>query len=428
MTSRAFLFVYLASLMLLSWRFFSGSPSSDLLATWMAGKYFFEGSFDQVYAHYEHLFTMRPPSDWQPYLRANGYNEAIYPFIYPPLWAWAASFLHKTTSFESFAFVATLVNPVLLGLMVWLAAKTAAQKLPIMLIVLGTTVLFAFSLSALAALDQNQPQILVGFLTVLGVERTRSGKPIVGGIAMALAASLKLYPALFAIFWLANGERKASVAFAITGGLLGLASITTAGWPLHEVFLSDVGAISRTALVTFLSHSIDTTIATLFYEGKEIVFPRLIVSNTEAVRGGWAIVEKTVLWRAVDVALLIAAIACLTIVARSSKGKDPLFWPLAFTLIALVSPLSWGYHYLPALAFALIFFERARIAYATGFIIFVFYPSSLFFNTFGLPGISWEETMQPLATAAMVLYAAILWFHLESTPNPPGSDLRPPEP
>jgi alpha-1,2-mannosyltransferase len=413
MVSRAFLFVYLAFLTLVSWQVFSGSASSDLMATWMAGKYFFEGTFDQIYTHYDHLFTMRPPSDWQPYLRANGYNEAIYPFIYPPLWAWAASFLHKFTSFESFALAATLVNPVLLGMTIWLAAKTASQKLPLTLIVIGTTVVFAFSISALVALEQNQPQILVGFLIVLGIERTRSGAPIVGGIAMALAASLKLYPALFALFWLANGERKAPAAFALAGGALGLLSVTTAGWPLHEVFLSDVSAISRTALVTFLSHSIDPTIAMLFFEDQEIVFPSLAVSNPGALREGWAIVEKTALWRALDVALLIGAIAFLIFVARSSKGKDPLFWPMALTLIAVVSPLSWGYHYLPALAFALVLFERARPIFAFVYVIMIFFPSSLIFLYFKPSSIDWSATVQPMATGAMVFYVIILWSHLK---------------
>ncbi|MDX1739050.1 MAG: glycosyltransferase 87 family protein, partial [Alphaproteobacteria bacterium] len=59
--------------------------------------------------------------------------------------------------------------------------------------------LVAFLVPFGLALRENQPQILVSFLILLAIERERAGWNIAGGAALALAASIKLYPALFAL-------------------------------------------------------------------------------------------------------------------------------------------------------------------------------------------------------------------------------------
>ena len=43
---------------------------------------------------------------------------------------------------------------------------------------------------------QNQPQILVSFLTVLALERAMRGHERTAGLALAVAAAIKVYPVL----------------------------------------------------------------------------------------------------------------------------------------------------------------------------------------------------------------------------------------
>jgi len=422
MVKNAPILVLLLAVAGVSWLRYSGAPSPDLLATWMAGKYFAAGAYDKIYHASNGLFTMRPPPAWEPDLRAQGYEGAIFPFIYPPIWAWAAAQLEGIISPETFISLASFINPLLLGATIWLAARMVAEKLAPIVFVLTVIALFSVSLSALVALEQNQPQILVSFLIVLGVERTRAGAPLLGGLAMALAAALKLYPVIFALIWLARGERRAAAAFTLFGGAIGLASVALAGWPLHAAFLSEIGAISSTVLVTFLTFSIDPTIAQAFFADQFQSVASLRIQAPGEVASAWSVMAKPPLWRMGDGALMLAVVAFLLRTARTPRGRDALFWPFAITLLALVSPLSWGYHYLAALAFAPALVERFGLRPGALALVAVFAPASTFYLLADPAWLPWEVGVQPLSTAAMALYALLLWLGL---PKPPAAPLHP---
>jgi len=399
-----------------SWARYHTEPSPDLLATWMAGKYYAAGLLDQIYPADQQVFVMRPPNDWLLSLRAEGYNGAIYPFIYPPIWAWVGSGLYTIASFESLANIASFLNPLMLGFTIWLAVRMAIEKHALIIMVLIMVALFSTSIAALVALEQNQPQILVGFLMVLGVERTRAGSPVIGGAAMAIAASLKLYPVIFALLWWAQGERKATGAFTLIGGAVGLASVVVAGWPLHAEFLSEIKVISGSVLTTFFTYSLDPTIAEALFSDQMRQIPSLKVLQPGELSAGWSVMAKPTMWRLLDALLLISATVFLYHTAKGSHGQDPLFWPMAFTLIALLSPLSWGYHYLPALAFGAGLLERFGIRRGAFALFAVFFPLSTIFLLINPPWLPWEATVQPLSTLAMALYAVFLWFALRKQP------------
>ena len=210
------------------------APMSDLLATWLAGHFYGLGQMDQIYPADAELFTMLPPSDWEGEMRARGYTEDIFPFIYPPLWAWVAAPVAKVLSPEGFFAIARVVNPALIGAMVWLTARATRTRLPLAAYVgIG---LVAAGLSGVGnyGLIYAQPQIFVSFLTVLAIERSARGGPVAGGAVMALAAAIKLYPVLYALGWLIAGRWRTVLAFALIGGGLGLASLAVAGWPLGD--------------------------------------------------------------------------------------------------------------------------------------------------------------------------------------------------
>lgn len=418
------IFLLIFAFAAISWARYHTEPSPDLLATWMAGKYFGAGILDQIYPADQSVFIMRPPDNWLPDLRASGYNGAIYPFIYPPIWAWVGSGIYAITSFENFASAASFLNPIMLGTTVWLAARMVAEEMAPVVFVIVMAALFATSISALVALEQNQPQILVGFLMVWGVERTRNGAPVLGGVAMAIAASLKLYPAIFALLWWAQGERKASSAFVLFGGAVGMASIALTGWPLHAEFLAEIRVISGSVLTTFFTYSLDPTIAEAFFSEQMHQISSLKVLQPGELSSGWSVMAKPALWRLLDAILLIGAVVFLYRVARTAHGQDPLFWPMAFTLIALLSPLSWGYHYLPALAFAAGLLGRFGTRKGALAIFTVFFPISTVFLLISPPWLPWAVTVQPLATFAMALYAVFLWLALRKRPKACHSPLR----
>ncbi len=382
----------------------AGASSPDLLASWMAGLNFARGDFHAIYPALTGVFEMRPPEAWVAELRSAGHQDAIYPFIYPPLWAWAVGLLTKVTDYASMVAVANVVNPLLLGVTLWLAARMACGRIGESVYVLTGLVLFASTTISLIALEQNQPQILVAFLTVLAIERTRAGAPILGGAALAVAAALKLYPAFLALFWLARGERHATAAFALVGGALGLLSIAVAGWPLHAEFLAHIRSISGTVLVTFFSHSIDPVIGDIFFSDALKQIPSLDLDSPR----GWSVMAKPAAWTALNMVATLGALAGLFALARSQFGGDPLFWPFALTVLALLSPLSWGYHYIAAVAYMPAFLARLGAGPGLLVCIALLAPTSVFYVLSDLPILPFELYAGLLGTLAMVAYAGLL--------------------
>jgi len=196
--------------------------SGDLLPLWLAGQAFAEGTAGEVYAPVDPVFRMLPPDSWAERARAAGYEGFVYPFVYPPLWAWVFGLIGRIADFQALAGLASIVNPALLlatCLLAWRASGAPSGVLPHVAVAL---VLLLMTPVGVIAILQNQAQILVAFLVVLALERTRANRPVSAGAA--LAASIKLFPAIFALFWLASGERRAFASFAAMGLGLGLMS------------------------------------------------------------------------------------------------------------------------------------------------------------------------------------------------------------
>ena len=326
-----------------------GFPSSaDLLALWLAGNFWTDGSVPElIYRGSDGLFTMRPPQPWIDTVVADGRETAVYPFIYPPLWAWVMSKVVAISTFKSFGLFMAAANLSMIVAMVVLVPRITPLAIPRRLYLLLAWPTAGLTLPFMLALDENQPQILVSFLILLGIERTARGAPIAGGAAMALAASLKLYPVLFAVFWLAGGERRAFTSFALLGGALGLLSIAVAGWPMHAAFLNEIRAISGSALYTLANFSFDPMIA------RHLYWDELNRFSTEetGLKIGWHVMLKTPAWRTFDVVLQMTVVLGVSWLAWRRGTRAPFFWPAAIIAVAVVSPLTWVYHLIPALVF-----------------------------------------------------------------------------
>lgn len=344
--SLAFLaFVYLGA---------SSSGSPDLVATWLAGHFFREGQFGLIYPRDEGVFTMLIPTEWWSYLVAEGREGVYYPYLYPPLWAWAASWVGPQAGIDEFADAFALLNPALLVGTSFLAMRTCGVRgalKPIWLAV-GLASMLLTSIG-LVAIEQNQPQILVSFLVVAAIERDRSGAWKTAGVLLAFAASIKLYPALIAILWLGERRWRSLAGFCAVGALLGILSIAVAGWPLHEEFLALVALLRETAVVTSFNYGIDSTLAQLFWR-EELIF---VASRDNPVGAdqlyGWKVLPKGDVWTFASGLVLLGVTAFLTRQAWRSGGQlQILNFPAFLAVVALLAPLSWGYHSISTLAFA----------------------------------------------------------------------------
>ena len=330
-----------------------GLPA-DLLAVWTAGEYWQMGRVDEVYPTATGLFTMLPPESWVPWLdETQGYRASVYPFLYPPLWAVVMGWL-APASFAPVAAVSYWINAGLLAATILLAIRASGALLnPVLHAVLVVGLFFTTHVASVGFL-QGQPHILVGFLIVLAIERTRAGRGTAAGIALALAASIKLFPAIYVVVWLVRGEKRALLAFAAAGAALAAASILLAGWPLHRAFLDSVSQMGRTLLLTGNSLSFDAVVGHLFLQGEVQAVRGPSLDTVNGVREAWLVAPRPALWAAIANGGLVAALLGIALAARraSVTALYAGLWPALLTLTVVFTPTGWLYYAIPAAAFA----------------------------------------------------------------------------
>lgn len=330
-----------------------GSHSADLMASWVAGHYLHIGQPQHVYIGGDDLFTLHPDPAWAGMLAEAGYTGPVFPFIYPPIWAWLMGLLPSIEAFWVFSVAATLTNTLLLAATILLAYRASGTRMPVVGFVALAILLLGGTHVGSIALLQGQPQILVSFLLVLMIERLRAGDQTTAGIVLAVAAAIKIFPALFAIFWLFTGERRALAWFTIVGGALGLTSIAVTGWQLHMAFLHELSTISRTILVTGMSFNLHASFAQIFGAADLVRVVPIEVGRTPEPDAAWYYLEASAAaqWAA-RLALIATLALCVRLVTQANAAdRAALVWPLVLTITALTAPLSWAYYYIPAFVF-----------------------------------------------------------------------------
>lgn len=376
MRDRIFIGLIMIATVALSIVMFGQTNSPDFQATWIAGEFYHAGQFADIYPNDGTFFTSRPPATWVPHMQEQGYMGNIFPFIYPPIWAALAAEITQLMQYETLLGVMHVLNPLFVAGMVFLAWRAAAPTLsaPVYTL-LGVTLLFITSIGSIA-LYQDQIQIFVSFLIVLAIERTRNGAPIMAGAAMGLAAALKLYPVIFALFWLLRGERRAAASFVLFGGALGFLSLAVSGWPLHAEFLRVLSTISNGVLLNSVNFAVETTLANLFASDQMQFIPSILNDLDPNDDGGWRVMEKPALWAMASKAGVLMVLASLCVMMRKFRD-DIAVWPLALTVASLFSPLAWSFHFLPAVAFAPLLIERLGLRPGARILAVIFLPLML---------------------------------------------------
>ena len=340
----------------------SHSGSADYRALWLAGDAVASGRPDLVYPAVGRVFAMQVPPEWVGRMAAQGYTDNVYPFIYPPLWAFVMAKVNAVLPLGLQLAMVSLVNPLLVGIGLVLAHRVAAPGMNRLAFVAAGLALLYVSAMGSMALYQNQPEILVATLTVLAIERSERGRgpgaQWTAGAVLALAAALKLFPAFLALVWLMQGRRRALAGFALAGAALGGLSLAVAGWPLHAEFLALTRVISDTTMLTDVNYNLAATIA-------QVGFPHSLhfVVNSAADPGragaGWfvALLPQALMW-GLKLAMLAVLLGGGWWLRRATDSARAAIWPAVILFAHLFGPLAWSYHYLAAALFMPMLLER----------------------------------------------------------------------
>lgn len=182
-----------------------------------------------------------------------------------------------------------------------------------------------------ANLIYGQLTFLLGGLLAAGWVADRRGYPVWAGLAVGLAAGLKLFPGLLLLYFLCGRKWKAAVAMVV--GAVGLNAIAAGvlGINSFEVYVRDVLPAVKFFQFSMLNISLhgfwnrfaySLDVATSFGERPPIATIGLILTLLAvAVAVGWAG------W-------------------RSGKENDPdRGWAVGIAALTLASPIAWGHYF-----------------------------------------------------------------------------------
>lgn len=264
--SLALLFLWIAGALWMRW----DQWAPDLAALYFAGWHIQMGLPDLAYAS-PPMFFGDMAEIWADALSfvlpaAQGNPPEVFAYVYPPIWAQLVApltqWLSPTQFFNAFSVVQI---PALAGCSVLAGRLVKPSSLSWTVWTLVSVITLTVTVPAISILHHNQPTILVGLLILLSFERLAARAHWSAGAALALAAAVKLSPALLVILLLHARAWRAVFSFALFGGGLALASVALAGWPLHAAFLEAGAKLSDWTLISANNLSLSAAWQSLTY-------------------------------------------------------------------------------------------------------------------------------------------------------------------
>jgi len=316
----------------------------DLSALFLAGHFWAAGQYDLVYAAPEGFFGPGVQSWADEIARLGHEGETFFPFVYPPLWAALAAPLAERLGPSGFFNSFFVAHILMIAVSIMLTYRLIRPPVPMVLWCVISCALLFTSLIASSALFHNQLQITVTFLIILALERYKSGASITAGIALGLAAAIKITPVALGLIFLLDRDHRAVAATALTGLTLLALSLAIAGPDLHAQFLTSVRDISGQIALMHVNWNIE---AYLFQIKTLITGPPLhslpLIPNMALAEPLWT--------RIATIAICIAGLAFVLTRTQHLSPEDRLrLRPFGLLLVlTLCAPLGWSHHYLPIL-------------------------------------------------------------------------------
>jgi hypothetical protein len=186
------------------------------------------------------------------------------------------------------------------------------------------------------AFQCGQASLLVLFLLAGGLWAFARGRDAAAGALVAVAAAVKITPAILVIFFLAARRLRAAAwaaaAFAATLAI----SVAGAGWANHVTFAADIAPVLARGAATFANQSLAGAL--------DRIALRVTMNAFELVdEPGWLKAAT----RGLAAVLLLASILAARRLALAGRGAAGFSLVVLASLLA--SPISWEHHFVAAL-------------------------------------------------------------------------------
>jgi len=318
-----------------------GHWAVDFSAYYYAGYFYDAGEFAQIYAGPPQIIGPEMPDSWVAALAETGHaNEHTYPFIYLP---WVAAVMAPITRMidpQVLMNAAILTNIALLMASMGLAWRIFAPRTtPLWLWSLISVALLATSATSVIPLAFGQVQILVYFLCLLAFERYRAGAFWFAGIALAIAAGLKITPAALILIFLWDRNWRALAGFALTCAIIAAFSLFVVGWDLNAQYFDLMKALNGQIFLAIIAFSVEGWI----YQVWDLIqgtAPLHVTNEYIYPKPAWIdLIAK---------AFFLAGAAALWLTTRRLPDQDRMPRQLIglSVLIPLAAPLGWVHYFL----------------------------------------------------------------------------------
>ncbi len=385
---------------ILTWVQRTGQWPSDLMALYMAGHFVAQGTPDLIYDAPTHFFGREQAATWQAALVTLGaQGEQVFPFVYPPLWAYLmapVSTLFTPTQFIAVAQVAQIGGLALCPVLSWRIVRPDKVSLPVW-VVLSLTLL-TLAMPVQVALDYGNPQIVATILVIWAVERWSNGAPRQAGAILALATAFKLLPAVFIVLFLIDRNTRAIAAYVCAAAALAGLSQFVVGTAPHLTFLDRIAQLDALACLAEINLSLTSIIVGVL--GENIGAKHLASSaHSEiwSVPGAFSIAMK---------ALLLTALVHVVLIAQRIPLRQAAVIAPVMVCIAsgLTAPLGWIHYFIPVVVMlpALTVFLPLRYAVAAAGVFIVAQSGPVLV---ALANLSYETDHMAQFSAATMLLA-----------------------
>ena len=312
-------------------------PGDDLSSSYIACRLLAEGQESHLYSYDPEYFHIIEDPVWVETARRTAFNGFLHPYVQTPLWAYVLIPLCTAMDFQTFNLIFLVVNFASIAGTVWLVAyqwATSFLSRPVWL----AGFLGAFSLITptyyMAFLNQTHPLFLFG--TILAVFLAARKQDMLSGFVLAIAASIKLTPAIIAIHWLISGRRKSALSFLIWSAILGLFTFLIFGEKLILEYLSNLNRISNVLLVAYNNQSLAAWLYGSSYKLSEIL--------------NWRIYPLPTVSKIISLCLTgLVVVYFMAVYRNRSESTDYLeIISVSSLLIAsmIFTPIAWNHYYI----------------------------------------------------------------------------------
>lgn len=339
----------------------------DFAAMYFAGHFYAIGNFADVYAAPVGFFGPDVPQSWLDLASQLSKDDSlVFPFVYPPIWAFLAAPLTQIMGPYTFFNLFLTLQTVMTATTVFLVWNMVRPRMPMAVWAVFSFALLWFSLIATSAFVHNQFQITVAFLTILCFERYLAGKSVQSGAILALAAAIKLSPAALFLIFLVERDKQAMLSFVVIGGALAMVSVVITGIDLHLVFLERLREISSVIAVMKVNYNLEV----FLFEGAALLTGQRI--DPSPMIQDQVVAEPVWITITVRFALVIGIIVVFLRSRHLDRYQRVLLRQVGLLLlVTLCAPLAWTHHYLAPLLLMPALYAFYSFAKATSLIFVI---------------------------------------------------------